>query len=457
MKTLRLLVSLGLMLLPGAATAQNAPQPGPGPAPGAGPVAGQRLTVDISGGISQPMPIAIPVMPTPSALQTPAGPTDALGSQVSDVITNDLKNSGLFAPLSKGQLKPVSFPQVPAPDYGAWLPTGAQALVQGYVQANGDGTLTVGCYLYDVFSKTEMVRQGFVVKPSDWRRGAHKCADTVYSRLTGEGPYFDSQVIYVSETGPKKNRTKRLAIMDQDGASHRFITNGQSLVLTPRFAPSQQTVVFMSFENDQPRVYVYDVGSGRKRLVVNQPYTTFAPRFSPDGRFILFSMIVNGNCDIYRVSAGGGTATRLTTSPGIDTGGSYSPDGAHIVFESDRSGTQQLYVMGADGGGQHRISFGSGRYATPVWSPRGDLIAYTHLGGGFSVGVMIGRQGSDQRLAGRRPDLVAQRPRADVLPYRQRFGQGRFVVGRPDRRQRTCHPDTARWIGSRLGTVTSLN
>ena len=393
MKTWQLLASIALALTPGAATAQDSAPQGPGPAPGAGPAPGQRLTVDITGGISNKMPIAIPVMPTPSAIQTPAGSTDTLGNQVSEIITNDLKNSGLFAPLSKDQLRPVSFPQVSSPDYGAWLPTGAQALVQGFVQANGDGTLTVGCYLYDVFAKSEMVRQGFVVKPAEWRRGAHKCADTVYSRLTGEGPYFDSQVIYVSETGPKKNRTKRLAIMDQDGANHRFITNGQSLVLTPRFAPNRQTVVFMSFENDQPRVYVYDVGSGRKRLVVNQPYTTFAPRFSPDGHSILFSMIVNGNCDIYRVSASGGTPVRLTTSPGIDTGGSYSPDGSKIVFESDRSGTQQLYVMNADGSNQHRISFGGGRYATPVWSPRGDLIAYTHLGGGFAVGVM-GTDGS---------------------------------------------------------------
>nr|WP_294390782.1 Tol-Pal system beta propeller repeat protein TolB [uncultured Sphingomonas sp.] len=400
MRRIRFAGAMMLALLPGATIAQDAaPQgsaQGPGPAPGAGPQPGQRLTVDISGGISQPMPIAVPVMPTPNAASTPAGSTDALGRQVSDVITADLRNSGLFSPLPAGQLRPVSFPQANAPDYGAWLSTGAQALVQGFVQANGDGTLTVGCYLYDVFAKTELARQGFVVRPAEWRRAAHKCADTVYSRLTGEGPYFDSQVIYVSETGPKKNRTKRLAIMDQDGASHRFITNGQSLVLTPRFAPSRQTVVFMSFENRQPRVYVYDVGSGRKRLVVNQPYTTFAPRFSPDGRYILFSMIVNGNCDVYRVPASGGEPVRLTTSPGIDTGGSYSPDGSRIVFESDRSGGQQLYVMNADGSNQKRVSFGGGRYATPVWSPRGDLIAYTHTGGGFSIGVM-GPDGSGAR------------------------------------------------------------
>jgi TolB protein len=386
--------SLGVaLMLAGAACHAQAPAPAPTETAA---TAAAPLRVDITGGISQPMPIAIPVMPTPNAMDTPAGGTEALGKQVTDIITNDLRNSGLFTPLAAGQLRPVAFPQVQAPDYSTWVATGAQALVQGFVQANADGSLTVGCYLYDVFSKTELTRQGFVVQPREWRQGAHKCADMVYTRLTGEGPYFNSQVIYVSETGPKKNRTKKLAIMDQDGANHRFITNGQSLVLTPRFAPGRQTIVFMSFENDQPRVYVYDVGSGRKRLVVNQPYTTFAPRFSPDGRYILFSMIVAGNCDIYRVSASGGQATRLTTSPGIDVGGSYSPDGSKIVFESDRSGSQQVYVMNADGSNQRRISFGGGRYATPVWSPRGDLIAYTHMGGKFAVGVM-GADGSNPR------------------------------------------------------------
>ncbi|WCT75460.1 Tol-Pal system beta propeller repeat protein TolB [Sphingomonas naphthae] len=361
-------------------------------------VAPAQVRVDITGGISAPMPIAIPAMPTPQTVDTPAGDTSALGQRVSDVITNDLKNSGLFSPLAPAQLRPVAFPQVTAPEYGAWATTGAQALVQGFVQSNGDGTLTVGCYLYDVFSQSELTRQGYVVRPSDWRRGAHKCADTVYTRLTGEGPYFDSQVVYVSETGPKNRRTKRLAIMDQDGANHRFITNGQSISLTPRFAPNRQSLVFMSFENDRPRVYVYDIGSGTKRLVVSQPNMTFAPRFSPDGSSIIFSMSVAGNTDIYRVPAGGGAATRLTTSPGIDTGGSFSPDGSKIVFESDRSGGQQLYVMNADGSNQQRISFGAGRYATPVWSPRGDLIAFTRTSGGFNVGVMSPSGGNEKIL-----------------------------------------------------------
>ena len=355
------------------------------------------LVVDVVGGISAPMPIAIPYMPTPQAANTAAGNTANLGQQVAEIVTADLRNSGLFRPLDAGRLPRISYPQVTAPDFGFWGGTGAQALVQGFVQANGDGTLTVGCYLYDVLARTELTRQGFVVQPAQWRRAAHKCADSVYTRLTGEGPYFDSRVVYVSEAGPKNRRTKRLAIMDQDGANHRFLTNGQNVVLTPRFAPNQQTIVYMSYVNDQPRLYIYDIGSGQQRLLVNQPNMTFAPRFSPDGRYVLFSMAVNGNTDLYRVPTSGGAPQRLTNAPGIDTGGSYSPDGSRIVFESDRGGSQQLYVMNADGSGQRRISFGGGQYATPVWSPRGDKIAFTRIGGGFNIGVM-NPDGSGQQI-----------------------------------------------------------
>ncbi|HVI98359.1 MAG TPA: Tol-Pal system beta propeller repeat protein TolB [Sphingomonas sp.] len=379
---------------------------------------GAPLEVSVTGGISAPMPIAIPAMPTPAVAGTPAGNTDVLGQKLADVISADLKNSGLFSPVGRNALRPIGFPEVTAPQFPYWTGTGAQALVQGYVRANGDGTLTVGCYLYDVFARTELTRQGFVVSPADWRRAAHKCADMVYTRLTGEGPYFDSRVVYVSETGPKANRIKRLAIMDQDGANHRFLTNGQSIVLTPRFAPNQQSIVYMSFADKRQSIYVYDIGSGRQRLVVSSPNLTFAPRFSPDGRSILFSMAVGGNTDIYRVSASGGRPQRLTTSPGIDTGGSYSPDGSRIVFESDRSGGQQIYVMDANGGNQHRISFGGGRYATPVWSPRGDLIAFTKLGGTFRIGIMSPSGGGEKILTdGWQDEGPSWSPNGRVIMY----------------------------------------
>lgn len=376
---------------------QAATQPA-GQAPADATGAPPPLEVSVTGGISAPLPIAIPAMPTTAVASTAAGPTDVLGRQLAEVVTADLKNSGLFSPLGANALKAVAYPEVTAPQFDYWGGTGAQALVQGFVRANGDGTLTVGCYLYDVLAHTELSRQGFVVGPGDWRRAAHKCADMVYTRLTGEGPYFDSRVIYVSETGGKGRRIKRLAIMDQDAANHRFLTNGQSIVLTPRFAPNQESIVYMSYVGDRPAIYVYNIGSGRQKQVVPPGNLTFAPRFSPDGRYIVFSMAVGGNTDVYRVSVNGGAPQQLTNSPGIDTGGSYSPDGSKIVFESDRSGGQQLYVMNADGSDQRRISFGGGRYATPVWSPRGDLIAFTKVSGNFRIGIMSSGGGNEQLL-----------------------------------------------------------
>ncbi|MET3824497.1 MULTISPECIES: Tol-Pal system beta propeller repeat protein TolB [Sphingomonas] len=432
-----LLTVSGAALLAGAATAQTAapppsvPQPAPqgglqAPAPGGAPNGqqGGELVVDVVGGIAAPLGIAVPTMPTSEAVDTPAGRTDVLGAQLSKIITTDLRNSGLFKPLEAG-LKPVTVPEVTAPTFEYWTGAGASALVQGYVRATGDGTLTVGCYLYDVTSRNEIARQGFVVPPSDWRRAGHKCADMVYSKLTGEGPYFDSRVVYVSETGPKGRRIKRLAIMDQDGENHRFLTNGQAIALTPRLSPDQRSIVYMSYLNDRPAIYVYDLASGRQKLLVANNDLTFAPRVSPDSRWVLFSMARAGNTDIYRVPLAGGTPQRLTQSTAIDTGGTYSPDGSRIAFESDRSGTQQLYVMNADGSQQQRISFGSGRYATPVWSPRGDLIAYTKIGGSFRIGVMSPAGGNEKLLTdGSQDEGPSWSPNGRVLMFFRSTGGG---------------------------------
>lgn len=358
---------------------------------------GEALSVDVTDETAEDMSIAIPAMPTPQAVATPAGDTAALGRQVADVVAGDLRGSGLFKPVGPGGIRAIGFPEVTAPEFGYWRGTGAAALVQGFVRANPDGQITVGCYLYDVALKTELTRQGYVVGPRDWRRAAHKCADAIYSRLSGESPFFDSRIAYIAESGPKGARVKRLAIMDSDGANHRFLTNGQSIVLSPRFSPDYKQIVYLSYVEKRPRIYIYDIGTGRQRVVTESANQTFAPRFSPDGRTILYSMSVGGNTDIYKVSASGGSPQRLTSSPGIDIGGSFSPDGSKIVFESDRSGSQQLYVMNADGSNQHRVSFGGGRYATPEWSPRGDLIAFTRLAGNFRIGVM-GPEGGGERL-----------------------------------------------------------
>jgi TolB protein len=394
MRPIRIAIAM-LAAVSGIATAQAqviAPEPVPAGQDGQD----SELVVDVEGGQSAPLPILIPAMPTSAVASTPAGSTDDLGRKLAQIVDDDLRNTGLFKTQGPNATRAIAYSEVTAPNYAGW--SGGQALVQGYVRANGNGSLTIGCYLYDLAAQTELVRQGFVVSPADWRRAAHKCADAIYTRLTGEGPYFDSQVVYVAEQGPKGKRRKQLAIMDQDGANHRFLTNGQNIVLTPRMSPKQNAIVYMSYENRRPSIFVYDMASRANRRLVSNVNLNFAPRFSPDGRWVLFSMANAGNTDVYRVAASGGEPQRLTTSPGIDTGGSYSPDGSKIVFESDRGGTQQLYVMNADGSNQRRISFGGGRYATPVWSPRGDLIAFTRIGGGFRIGIMSPSGGGEKLL-----------------------------------------------------------
>ena len=392
MKHLSSLAALAVALLAAAPLAAQDTLP---PQPDGAPV----ITVEEEGGLTgsvtdesgwEDLSIAIPGFATDRDQATAANArgTAALGIDLANVITADLKNNGLFRPTGPGSLPKPAFADITAPAWGTWAGRSAEMLIQGYVKGSGDGKLTVGCYLYDVALNKELARAGWVVQPADWRRAAHKCSDLVYGRVTGENPFFDSKIAYIAETGPKDRRVKRLAIMDSDGANHRFITGGTSTALTPRYSPDYKQLLYLSYVDGNPRIYVYDIGTGKQRVVTQSRNPTFAPRWSPDGRSVLYSMAVAGNTDIYRVPAGGGTPVKLTDSPGIDVGGSYSPDGSRIVFESDRSGSQQVYVMNSDGSGQKRISFFGGRAATPEWSPRGDQIAFTHIAGNFRIGVI---------------------------------------------------------------------
>jgi TolB protein len=382
----KLLALLALLLMPLAAHAQTPPPP----------AEDEPELVEFD--TAKTRSIAVPALVAPAPADTAAGNTTALGRQIAEVISADLRASGVFETSGPNGLRAITLAEVTTPEFDYWRGRNVEQLVEGFVRVGGDGNLTVGCYLYDVGNGNEVTRLGFNVPPKDWRRAAHKCADAIYSKLTGEAPFFDSRIAYIAETGPKGKRVKRLAIMDSDGANHRFITNGQSTALTPRFSPNYKSILYLSYVDGNPRIYVYDIDAGRQRLITQSRNPTFAPRWSPDGQTILYSMAVAGNTDVYKIAATGtGTPVKLTSSPGIDVGGSFSPDGRQIVFESDRGGNQQIYVMNADGSNQRRISFGQGRYATPEWSPRADLIAYTRIAGDFRVGTMR-PDGSGERL-----------------------------------------------------------
>jgi TolB protein len=357
----------------------------------AAPVAAQT---DAPRAAGLPM-VAIPPLPTPKVEQTAAGQTHAIGLQVAEVIAADLRASGVVAPVGPANLRVYSYPEVTGPMFQQWQSIGARSLVTGFVQKNSEDLLTIGCYLYDIPSRREITRKGFRVPVREWRRAAHRCADAVYSGLTGRPGIYDTRIVYVAEGGPAANRQKRLAIMDSDGSNHRFLTEGATTVISPNLSPDATRVAYTAFEGRMPQVRIVETEGGADRpLLPNALGLTFAPSFSPDGRRILFSMATNGNTDLYIVDADGGVPQRLTSTPGVDTSGSFSPDGSKIVFESDRSGTSQIYVMNADGSDQRRISFGAGRYGAPVWSPQGDMIAFSR---GNGIGVMTAA-GADERM-----------------------------------------------------------
>ncbi len=283
------------------------------------------------------------------------------------------------------------------PNWKDWKAIGAQALVTGNVGNEGD-RVRVEFRLWDVLPEQQIQGTAYTTDAAHWRRIAHKMADAIYERLVGEKGYFDTRIVYISGTGPKDRRTRRLAIMDQDGANNSFLTEGSTLVLTPRFHPSREQIVFMSYAGNRPRVYTYDLGSGHQQVLGDFGTMTFAPRYSPDGSSVVMSVFRDQGSDIVVVDLGSRRERRLTESGAIDTSPCFSPDGSQIVFNSDRGGDQQLYVMSAGGGGVRRLSFGNGRYATPVWSPRGDLIAFTKLNSEtFAIGVMR-PDGSGERI-----------------------------------------------------------
>ncbi len=353
------------------------------------------LKIDITRGNVDPLPIAV----SPFDADRPL--TVRIGSSVAEVIRNNLERSGLFRPID-----PKAYIQTPEqmrvqPRFGDWRTINSQALVTGRSEVLNDGRLRVEFRLWDVYAEQQMTGLVFFTTPDNWRRIAHLISDQIYKRLTGEEGYFDTRIVYIAETGPKGRRVKRLAIMDQDGENHRFLTTGDHLVLTPRFSPTSQEITYLSYFNDQPRVYLFNIDTGQQEVLGDFPGMTFAPRFSPDGNKVVMSMARDGNSEIYVMDLRTRETVRLTNHPSIDTSPSYSPDGSRIVFNSDRGGTSQLYVMGSDGGGPRRISFGAGRYSTPVWSPRGDLIAFTKFHDGqFHIGVMR-VDGSGERLLSR--------------------------------------------------------
>ncbi len=358
------------------------------------------IEVDITRGNLNPLPIAVsPLFSDEKTINNGKKELEIsdIGSEISKIVENNLRRSGLFNPLDK-----KAFLQKPdiahfKPRFEDWGLIKAQALITGKVSLLDD-KLKVEFRLWDVLAGREMIALSFTTVPNNWRRVGHIITDKVYERLTGEKGYFDTRIIYVSERGPKTRRIKRLAIMDQDGFNNKYLTLGNELVLTPRFNPTNQMVTYLSYFKNLPRVYLLDIETGLQEVVGDFPGMTFAPRFSPDGKKIIMSFAKDGNSEIYTMDLENRIVEKITNHPSIDTSPSFSPNGKYIAFNSDRSEYQQIYTMTSNGKSVKRISFGKGLYGTPVWSPRGDLIAFTKLHKGkFYIGVMR-TDGTGERL-----------------------------------------------------------
>ena len=349
-----------------------------------------ELRINIDGAKSDPTPIAIVDFSTNN-------PTK-LGQLIPEVIANDLTKSNLFRIIDKDAYIQQITGFETKPTFADWQAIGAHALIQGHVDEELDGNIRVSYKIWDIYANQQLEAKAIRTPSQNWRKSGHTIADAIYQRLTGETGYFDTKIVFISESGKANKREKRLAVMDQDGHNLRYLTDGKSMVMTPRFSPNMQEIVYMSYQGGKPQVYLMDTKTLKTRNLGSFPGMSFAPRFSPDGKKLVFSMSKRGNSDIYVYDMTTGKISQLTTHPAIDTSPSFSPDGTQIVFNSDRSGRQQLYTMDANGSNVQRISFGEGSYATPVWSPRGDYVAFTKIKGGtFYIGLMK-PDGSGERL-----------------------------------------------------------
>jgi TolB protein len=355
------------------------------------------VVVNVNRGVMKPVTIALNIF----------DPANGLKNDILKVINNDLQGTFLFRSIPTGAFMQALNGLDKKPTFSLWKIINAQYLSNIELRMENN-TLKISMILYDVTSETLVGNLTVSGDIKEWRRLAHIVSNNIYERVTGEVGYFDTKILYVAvQPQARSKKTYRLALMDQDGYNHKFLTDGSTIVLTPRFSPKGGEFSFFSYREKivngrripvSAGVYRYDLVNHKTELLANFDGMTYAPRYSSDGRLLIFSLSHRGSSSIYTFDIATRRVTRITKGRCIDTSPCFSPDGKYIVFNSDRGGTQQLYVMDADGSNIRRLSFSNGRYATPVWSPRGDWIAFTKFGrDGFYIGL-IHPDGTGERM-----------------------------------------------------------
>ncbi len=274
-------------------------------------------------------------------------------------------------------------------------------MVNAVVKPMEGGKIRVEVRLFDTQTEQQLYGTALTDSAANWRYIAHRIADDIYKTLTGEPGYFFTRIVHIGKSrGVDGKSMKKLCIMDQDGANYQCLTDGTSLVMTPRFNPNLQKVVYMSYASGLPRLYLWDINTGQQTIIGDFEGLNSTPRFNNKGNKLAMTLTAGheGNAEIYEMDMSSRALKRLTFQRETDTSPSYSPDDSKIVFSSDRGGVSALYIMNSDGSGVKRLTYGSGRYYSPAWSPRGDLIAFVkQYQGKFNVGV-IDPEGQEERI-----------------------------------------------------------
>ncbi|PWW43609.1 TolB protein [Melaminivora alkalimesophila] len=302
--------------------------------------------------------------------------------KISAIVQADLERSGRFVGIPASD---QSLDESSRPDLGLWRQRNADALTSGSITRLADGRYDVRFRLWDVVRAQDLGGQGFVVTQADLRLVAHRIADYIYEKLTGERGIFSTRLSYVTKVGSRYS----LWVADADGENAQSALSSPEPIISPAWSPSGGQLAYVSFESRKPVVYVHEVATGRRRLIANFRGSNSAPAWSPDGRTLAVTLSRDGGSQLYTIDANGGEPRRLMQSSGIDTEPAFSSDGRSIYFVSDRGGSPQIYRVSTSGGGAERVTFQGSYNISPAISPDGQWLAYiSRVGSGYKLHVM---------------------------------------------------------------------
>jgi TolB protein len=331
-----------------------------------------QFRVEVSGiGLTQ-LPIAV----------TSFRGEDQASPKIAAIVQADLERSGQFRAVDASG---VILDEASRPDVALWRQKAADSLVTGSVTRLADGRFDVRFRLWDVVRGQDLGGQSYTVPQGDLRLSAHRIADFIYEKLTGDRGIFSTRIAYVTKAGTRHT----LWVADADGENSQTALASPESIISPAWSPNGLQLAYVSFEARKPVIYVHDVSTGKRRLVANFKGSNSAPAWAPDGRTLAVTLSRDGGSQIYSIDANGGEPRRLTQSSGIDTEPRYSVDGKSIYFVSDRGGAPQIYRMPSSGGNAERVTFSGNYNISPCISPDGRWLAYiSRIGGAFKLQVM---------------------------------------------------------------------